>query len=113
MTPRSDRPEESRRYGLGFHLHGAGDAARLEGNDAGGVHHEPPRAGESLTIAGFGAVAAAKINGTLSHHRAAALSPARDWSARNDATDPDKSRCASIRAHEWPRPPGTAPCRSR
>ena len=33
-------------------------------------------------------VAAAKINGTLSHHRAAALSPARDWSARNDATDP-------------------------
>ncbi|MFZ2501368.1 MAG: serine hydrolase domain-containing protein, partial [Nocardioides sp.] len=34
-TPTSDRPEESRRYGLGFHLHAAGDAAWLEGYDAG------------------------------------------------------------------------------
>jgi CubicO group peptidase (beta-lactamase class C family) len=35
MTPRSDWPEESRRYGLGFHLHETGDAAWLEGYDAG------------------------------------------------------------------------------
>jgi CubicO group peptidase (beta-lactamase class C family) len=35
MTPRSDWPEESRRYGLGFHLHATGDAAWLEGYDAG------------------------------------------------------------------------------
>ena len=34
-TPRSDWPEESRRYGLGFHLHETGDAAWLEGYDAG------------------------------------------------------------------------------
>ena len=31
----SDWPEESRRYGLGFHLHESGDAAWLEGYDAG------------------------------------------------------------------------------
>ena len=35
LTPRSDWPEESRRYGLGFHLHEAGGAAWLEGYDAG------------------------------------------------------------------------------
>jgi CubicO group peptidase (beta-lactamase class C family) len=35
LTPRSDWPEESRRYGLGFHLHETGDAAWLEGYDAG------------------------------------------------------------------------------
>lgn len=35
MTPRSDWPEESRRYGLGFHLHATGEAAWLEGYDAG------------------------------------------------------------------------------
>jgi CubicO group peptidase (beta-lactamase class C family) len=34
-TPLSDWPEESRRYGLGFHLHATGDAAWLEGYDAG------------------------------------------------------------------------------
>lgn len=33
--PRSDWPEESRRYGLGFHLQAKGDAAWLEGYDAG------------------------------------------------------------------------------
>ncbi|MBI4940006.1 MAG: beta-lactamase family protein [Actinobacteria bacterium] len=33
--PRSDWPEESRRYGLGFHLHATGDAVWLEGYDAG------------------------------------------------------------------------------
>ncbi len=35
LTAHSDWPEESRRYGLGFHLHATGDAAWLEGYDAG------------------------------------------------------------------------------
>jgi CubicO group peptidase (beta-lactamase class C family) len=35
MRPRSDWPEESRRYGLGFHLHATGDGVWLEGYDAG------------------------------------------------------------------------------
>jgi CubicO group peptidase (beta-lactamase class C family) len=35
LRPRSDWPEESRRYGLGFHLHATGDAVWLEGYDAG------------------------------------------------------------------------------
>ena len=35
VSPRSDWPEESRRYGLGFHLSATGDGAWLEGYDAG------------------------------------------------------------------------------
>ena len=35
VRPRSDWPEESKRYGLGFHLHETGDAVWLEGYDAG------------------------------------------------------------------------------
>lgn len=35
VRPHSDWPEESRRYGLGFHLHATGDAVWLEGYDAG------------------------------------------------------------------------------
>jgi CubicO group peptidase (beta-lactamase class C family) len=35
VRPRSDWPEESRRYGLGFHLHATNDAVFLEGYDAG------------------------------------------------------------------------------
>jgi CubicO group peptidase (beta-lactamase class C family) len=35
VRPRSDWPEESRRYGLGFHLHPTGDGIFLEGHDAG------------------------------------------------------------------------------
>lgn len=35
LRPRSDVPEEGRRYGLGFWLHGARDAVILEGYDAG------------------------------------------------------------------------------
>jgi CubicO group peptidase (beta-lactamase class C family) len=35
VRPRSDWPEESERYGLGFHLHESGDAVWLEGYDAG------------------------------------------------------------------------------
>jgi CubicO group peptidase (beta-lactamase class C family) len=35
LRPHSDWPPESRRYGLGFHLHATGDAVWLEGYDAG------------------------------------------------------------------------------
>ena len=35
VRPRSDWPEEDRRYGLGFHLSATGDAVWLEGYDAG------------------------------------------------------------------------------
>ena len=35
LRPRSDWPAESRRYGLGLHLHATGDSAFLEGYDAG------------------------------------------------------------------------------
>jgi CubicO group peptidase (beta-lactamase class C family) len=35
VRPRSDWPEESKRYGLGFHLHATGDEVWLEGSDAG------------------------------------------------------------------------------
>ena len=35
VRPRSDWPEESKRYGLGFHLHATGDGVWLEGYDAG------------------------------------------------------------------------------
>lgn len=35
VRPRSDWPEESERYGLGFHLHAVSDVVWLEGYDAG------------------------------------------------------------------------------
>jgi CubicO group peptidase (beta-lactamase class C family) len=35
VRPHSDGPEESGRYGLGFHLDATSDAVRLEGYDAG------------------------------------------------------------------------------
>ena len=35
IRPRSDWPEEDKRYGLGFHLHATGDGVWLEGYDAG------------------------------------------------------------------------------
>ena len=35
VRPHSDWPEESERYGLGFHLDATGDAVWLEGYDAG------------------------------------------------------------------------------
>ncbi|HEU4512352.1 MAG TPA: serine hydrolase domain-containing protein [Nocardioidaceae bacterium] len=45
LRPRSDVPEERRRYGLGFWLHGTRDAVMLEGYDAGvsfrSVHDRP------------------------------------------------------------------------
>jgi CubicO group peptidase (beta-lactamase class C family) len=51
-TPHSDWPEESRRYGLGFHLHQTGAAMWLEGYDAGvsltSLHE--PRQGLTYTV---------------------------------------------------------------
>lgn len=44
VQPRSDWPQESERYGLGFHLHPSGDGVWLEGYDAGvsfASRHEP------------------------------------------------------------------------
>ena len=35
VRPHSDWPEESRRYGLGFHVHAKGGGVWLEGHDAG------------------------------------------------------------------------------
>jgi CubicO group peptidase (beta-lactamase class C family) len=35
LRPHSDWPEESKRYGLGFHLHASSDIVMLEGYDAG------------------------------------------------------------------------------
>ena len=44
VRPRSDWPEEGRRYGLGFHLDATGDGVWLEGYDAGvsfASRHQP------------------------------------------------------------------------
>ena len=52
VRPRSDAPEHSRRYGLGFWLHASSDAVFLEGYDSGvsfrSVHD--PRARVTLTV---------------------------------------------------------------
>jgi CubicO group peptidase (beta-lactamase class C family) len=52
VRPHSDWPEESRRYGLGFHLHATGDGVYLEGHDAGvsfaSVHQ--PASSTSYTV---------------------------------------------------------------
>lgn len=52
VRPRSDVPEESRRYGLGFWLHRSSDTVLLEGYDAGvsfrGAHD--PAAGLTYTV---------------------------------------------------------------
>ena len=52
VRPRSDWPEESRRYGLGFHLHATGDTVWLEGYDAGvsfaSLHH--PSSATTYTV---------------------------------------------------------------
>jgi len=45
LRPRSEVPAESRRYGLGFWLHGSGESVILEGYDAGvsfRTVHDPP-----------------------------------------------------------------------
>jgi CubicO group peptidase (beta-lactamase class C family) len=53
VRPRSDWPEESKRYGLGFHLHRSSDVVILEGYDAGvSFHsaHDPSSATTSVVI---------------------------------------------------------------
>jgi CubicO group peptidase (beta-lactamase class C family) len=50
--PRSDWPQENRRYGLGIHLHATTNAVFLEGMDAGvscATHHDPD-AGTTFTV---------------------------------------------------------------
>lgn len=44
VRPRSDWPQESKRFGLGFHLRPTGDGVQLEGHDAGvsfSSRHQP------------------------------------------------------------------------
>ena len=52
VTPRSDEPSESRRYGMGFWLHETRDVVMLEGMDAGvsfRTMHDP-NAGLTFTV---------------------------------------------------------------
>ncbi len=49
VRPRSDWPEESRRYGLGFHLEPTGDGVFLEGYDAGVSFRSLHRRSSALT----------------------------------------------------------------
>ena len=49
VRPRSDWPEEQRRYGLGFHLHAANDGAFMEGYDAGVSFASVHRPSSSVT----------------------------------------------------------------
>jgi CubicO group peptidase (beta-lactamase class C family) len=52
VRPRSDWPEEERRYGLGFHLHATSDVVWLEGYDAGVSFRSvvDPTSGTSHTV---------------------------------------------------------------
>jgi hypothetical protein len=52
VRPRSDRPEEERRYGLGFHLHATSDVVWLEGYGAGVSFRSviDPSSGTSHTV---------------------------------------------------------------
>ena len=49
VRPRSDWPEEHRRYGLGFHLHPTNDGVFLEGYDAGVSFASAHRPSSSVT----------------------------------------------------------------
>lgn len=49
VRPRSDWPEERRRYGLGVHLHASDDGVFMEGSDAGVSFASIHRPSESLT----------------------------------------------------------------
>jgi hypothetical protein len=49
VRPHSDWPEESKRYGLGFHLDATGDAVWLEGHDAGVSFASQHQASSSIT----------------------------------------------------------------
>jgi len=53
LRPRSDWPEEGRRYGLGFHLHATDDGAWLEGYDAGVSFTSQHRPSSGLTFTVF------------------------------------------------------------
>jgi CubicO group peptidase (beta-lactamase class C family) len=53
VRPRSDWPEEDRRYGLGFHLDATGDAVWLEGYDAGVSFTSLHQPSSSLTATVF------------------------------------------------------------
>ena len=56
VRPRTDWPEEDRRYGLGFHLAADGDAVFLEGYDAGismVSRHDPASATTSTVVANW------------------------------------------------------------
>jgi CubicO group peptidase (beta-lactamase class C family) len=56
VRPHSDWPQESRRYGLGFHLHATGDSVWLEGYDAGvsfASRHQPSTAITYTVIANW------------------------------------------------------------
>jgi CubicO group peptidase (beta-lactamase class C family) len=52
VRPRSDWPEEHKRYGLGFHLHAAGTPVWLEGYDCGVsfLSHHDPSSGVTWTV---------------------------------------------------------------
>ena len=52
VPPRSDWPEESKRYGLGFHLGAADDRVWLEGYDAGVsmLSQHDPASGTTYTV---------------------------------------------------------------
>jgi CubicO group peptidase (beta-lactamase class C family) len=52
VRPRSDWPEEHKRYGLGFHLHETGSPVWLEGYDAGVsfLSHHDPSSGVTWTV---------------------------------------------------------------
>ena len=56
VRPRSDWPEEHRRYGLGLHLRATGDSVFLEGYDAGVSFvsaHDPATATTATVMAGW------------------------------------------------------------
>ena len=53
VRPRSDWPQESKRYGLGFHLHATGDGVQLEGYDAGVSFSSKHQPSSSITYSVF------------------------------------------------------------
>ena len=70
LRPRSDWPEESERYGLGFHLHATRDDAWLEGYDAGVscVSWHQPQSALTVTVLANGTDGAWPIHRVLREH---------------------------------------------
>ena len=66
-APRSDTPEDGRRYGLGFWVHPTRDSPQLEGFDAGASFRSmhDPADGLTVTVAGTTAAAAWPLVGAL------------------------------------------------